>query len=685
MRNQQIYIDGVVMDIDDDTNVTLSMKSNLLVDVKSIESNHTYTVTLPKTIHNISTLDFPVLPSYNTAFPFKLHHCRYYRNGLEVIADGRATVLNVGDRIEISIYWGLFPALTKLQEEDVSLNGLEDDAHLMFYRENAPDNYSDSIDRGYFYASYVPFQHDAENDDWAGRQDIDTPSKVSAGSSTGGTFGSNTGSSVGLNKKGTLQPSVTVNWVLGLIRNQCGVTFTWDSVSKAYIDTLAIPLIQRKADEKTLTGELNITFDNMTRALGKMSFTVNSIISAFGETVGEKTDKLTVKAGCTVYLSISATWGWDASNSKPQGRRSFTLSDGSTMTVDMYSYPNTRIIVTVVSEHEDGASEDSYTKTYLVGVDNQYITSDSTSMKDGRFVHTMSGSGKIELQENDVITFTLENTSGKVLKGMTMTNGKATGDLGESSDVPYGGLFPIAKNLPDVPVLDFIKTLCLLTGTFPRQVQDGKQVTMARYSILAENKTKAVDWSGKLIPMGRENVPRNMEFSNSDGNFCRHNRYKWKEDDTVKGSYDADFILDNDTFDYEKDVWTLPFAASDADRIPILTPIVWSGQGKDMTYTGGEYNECKDRITNIIEKDGKASLSFNIDLQKLIDEGFKPIKESLEHPRVVTEYFMLTDIDLIGWNDIIPVYLSQYGAYFAVLEMKASDNYTEVKLLKIYV
>ena len=52
MKDQQLYIDGVLVDIDDKTKITLDIKSNLLRDISKLTSNSTYTVKLPKTVHN---------------------------------------------------------------------------------------------------------------------------------------------------------------------------------------------------------------------------------------------------------------------------------------------------------------------------------------------------------------------------------------------------------------------------------------------------------------------------------------------------------------------------------------------------------------------------------------------------------------------------------------------------------
>ena len=56
MIDQRLYIDGVLMDLSESTDVVLDIKSNLFRDVTKMTSNYTYTILLPRTVHNLSVL-----------------------------------------------------------------------------------------------------------------------------------------------------------------------------------------------------------------------------------------------------------------------------------------------------------------------------------------------------------------------------------------------------------------------------------------------------------------------------------------------------------------------------------------------------------------------------------------------------------------------------------------------------
>ena len=44
MIDQQLYIDGVLMDLPENTDVVIDIKSNLFRDVTKMTSNYTYTI-----------------------------------------------------------------------------------------------------------------------------------------------------------------------------------------------------------------------------------------------------------------------------------------------------------------------------------------------------------------------------------------------------------------------------------------------------------------------------------------------------------------------------------------------------------------------------------------------------------------------------------------------------------------
>lgn len=928
------------MDMSEETAITLDIKSNLFRDITKMTANTTYTINLPKTAHNMAVLEFAGKPSTSSKYPYILHTARYFRNGLEIIRNGRASVLSVKETIEISIYWGLFQALATLQSSDLKLNELNCTKYLRFTKNNNPYTYEKAISEGVFYGRYETAAVKTSSEEWqgydrnvggnsdttyslvggkirtgtevgkyvsgevltdetyqcaiipfeagmratiskvlgmgdyrtwaildtnknvlsladdAGKTEVETypllPSPdpmlgtfVSAGAcianietsmametisirvraekagsveygalnketgettpwgtydvaagetefnvvkskpsgiliyikpsvdkminmalstgvaayylsdgklsqvhssgaysvkyksksmpidvdlqapataewlvinaikeySTGttilvksetesraisGTFdggGSFGGGSFGFADKGTIQPSVTAQYIIDLITAQTGVAFGWSNRAKEIIKGLAVPLITRKADAQTVVGSLEGTFFQ-TENLGILDFQLTSLSEVFdGLEIGHRYSQLNVKIACTMIFDVQMNWSWDASNARPNGHVGSSY-EGSTEYNGVYNYEPCYVEIKVVSKHTSTQEESEYTKTYIAGKEidednasfRRYITDYDSDKVNGRFIHLAAGRGEIELEDGDIVTFEFKHYGKGVLRGLRGYNGRISASISQSDEVPYGGNFPIGKNLPDIKVTDFLKCICILTSTFPSQRFIGETLTFADIVNLWEDKAQAVDWTKKLIPSEASNHPRQTDFSVED--YCQHNIYKWKEDDTVYQQHDADMTIDNKTLEYTQDVCTLPFAATDGNRIPIYE---WESKQSNFdrttitTQVATKYKACKDRIVNLTKNDaGYAELAFNINLQDIFDNKLKKLRKTVANPHQITERFNLSDLEILNFDETKPVYIAQYGAYFAVLEVKTtSSGYCEVTMIEL--
>lgn len=938
MTDQQLYIDAILMDMSEESAITLDIKSNLFRDITKMTANTTYTINLPKTAHNMAVLEFAGKPSTSSKYPYIFHTARYFRNGLEIIHSGRASVLSVKETIEISIYWGLFQALATLQSSDLKLNELNCTKYLRFTKNNSYDTYEKAISDGVFYGRYETARVEDYSEEWqgydrnlgrnsdnyyklgvgkiltgtetgkyvsgdrvldeaykctiipftagmratidrvlgkgnyrtwaildsnknvmsladdAGKTELETrpvlfaPDPmlgmfVSAGAcianletsvaietisirvraekagsveygalnketgettpwgtyeisaageaeinvvkskpsgllvyikpsvdkmismsistsvaayyisdgklsqvqasgeysvkytsesepidvdlqapataawliinamqeySTGDTVTvtNNTERSARANgmqtysddenilsssDHGTVQPSVTVQYILDLIAVQTKVSFGWSEQAKEIIKGLAVPLVTRKAGEQSVVGSLEGRFQNRTRVGDPpLQFQLSKVSEAFANS--STTDwysQLEVKIACTMVFDVQMNWTWNASD---LNAAVYLIEEiGYVSTEYGFKYPPCYIEIKVVSVHTSDQEESEYTKSYIVGVQpdddgNMWVKNSKRDMVDGRFIHLIAGRGEIELAEGDIVTFTAKNLRGNRLFDLQLYNGLLSASIKQSDEVPYEGNFPIGKNLPDIKVTDFLKCICILTSTFPSQRFIGGTLSFVDIVSLWETKVQAVDWTKKLIPSEASNHPRQTDFSVED--YCQHNIYKWKEDDTVYQQHDADMTVDNETLEYTQDVITLPFAATNGNRIPIyewedVNVIVGDTTIKKRKAT--KYKACKDRIVNLTKNDaGYAELAFNIDLQDIFDNKLKNLRKTIANPHHIVERFNLSDLEILDFDETKPVYLAQYGAYFAVLEIKTTNSgYCEVTMIEL--
>jgi hypothetical protein len=72
----------------------------------------------------------------------------------------------------------------------------------------------------------------------------------------------------------------------------------------------------------------------------------------------------------------------------------------------------------------------------------------------------------------------------------------------------------------------------------------------------------------------------------------------------------------------------------------------------------------------------RAALKFDLDMDNILKTKYRKLKESLQSAKVIKERVMLSDVDLLNFDERVPVYLAQYGAYFAVTEIKQADTGT---------
>ena len=76
---------------------------------------------------------------------------------------------------------------------------------------------------------------------------------------------------------------------------------------------------------------------------------------------------------------------------------------------------------------------------------------------------------------------------------------------------------------------------------------------------------------------------------------------------------------------------------------------------------------------------------FDINMQDIIDTKYRNIVDSLQQVKLITETIHIRDLELIRFDETKPIYLAQYGSYFAIIEIKAEETgLAEVTMLQLY-
>lgn len=679
MSENRLYIDNVLVDIDENTDITMEIKSNLFRDVSSLVSNTTYTVKLPKTVNNQGILAHVDKAESSDSFPFILHTARYFHGGVEVIHDGRAVVLSVtSEAIEISIIWGIFSKYTDLISKGTKLNELESTDRILFNAVNTPYTYANAEKADYFYANYDVMVHDTTTDyTWkAGEVRIspesdfvDYSSAVNGAIISSGGFGGTVSNIDGA----FLHPLVKVEWLLNLIESNTGIKFKFSGDALEYIKTLIIPLIEKKANELTLDEKFGANIE-ATDTKGTLNIDITTASDLFKESTGTVTE-LNVVSDADVIIDINAEWSFEiTSSNNPSSSRS-TTKNGVTTSWDGYTINNPYILVI-------GVTSGSTTDQYVMGVNASKFTVWVPAGYKGVVRDKYKGYGKISVKKDSKIQLrwvSMGEITNTHFYGGTM---KATVTTGEY--VTAGSYFPIAYNLPKIKVIDFIKFLCAVTGTYPLQMSDDGVVEFVSISTVWNNISKAIDWTEKLIASGTDNKPKSMEFK--VGSYAQHNYYKWKDDDDVTGDYDGDVVISNDSLDSERTVIEFPFAACDNNNVPMYTKGDATLNTDGTTSTSSpSYNACSDRIMRLSEDSNSNAIAiFDINMQSILNEKYTELTKTLQMAKVVKEKMRLSAIEIVNFDETIPIYLAQYGRYYAVTEIKTdSDGNAEVTMLQL--
>ena len=122
-------------------------------------------------------------------------------------------------------------------------------------------------------------------------------------------------------------------------------------------------------------------------------------------------------------------------------------------------------------------------------------------------------------------------------------------------------------------------------------------------------------------------------------------------------------------------VINFPFAATEGNFIA-------SYEADDSVIN---VRKTEPRLLTLFENENAdAAGMFDLAMNDILGTKYAHLAATLQDINIITETFVLSDFELLNFDETIPVYLKQYGAYFAVLEIKSSKaGIAEVQMLKL--
>lgn len=227
-------------------------------------------------------------------------------------------------------------------------------------------------------------------------------------------------------------------------------------------------------------------------------------------------------------------------------------------------------------------------------------------------------------------------------------------------DISKDNRFPLQGNLPDIKQWDFIKACVAMYGWVP-VIQDGA-LHFGTYEEVTDT-ARAYDWTAK-VDMG-DGEPQELSYT-LDG-WAQRNILEFQEDTLLGFDPNAELVIDDRTLEESRDLYKLPFAAS--------------MQSEAQHYKVKDDNTVEDvdiqpRIFNVGLGLQGQTLYFedNMHGQGLIDAHYTRLQALIRKPVALTVDIRLHEIDLATLDLTRPVYLGQFGRYYAILKIQTSDT-----------
>lgn len=243
----------------------------------------------------------------------------------------------------------------------------------------------------------------------------------------------------------------------------------------------------------------------------------------------------------------------------------------------------------------------------------------------------------------------------------------------EGLNIAKDNRFPLEGNLPDVGQWEFVKACAALYGLVP--IIRGDVLHFHDYDGLLDL-ADAYDWSAK-VDQPRDGMPDEVAFTVSG--WTQDNAIVWAKDKGEPLPFDPDVHVEVEdaTLKASRDWLKLPFAASNG-------PAAIHYQAKEDGTV--ETLDMEPRIFSFGLGLNGVQLSFPA---AMYGEGLKAayygrVQEIMRRPVSIVANIRLHEIDLATLDLARPVYLRQFGGYFAITKIQTSDSdLCKVELIKL--
>lgn len=443
-------------------------------------------------------------------------------------------------------------------------------------------------------------------------------------------------------------PVVSAKWLLDRIQSQFGVNLLFPSDKQDVLQSLKIPLLKKEDAQKHVdANRVTLTLNGLKKTDGALrvyQLMFYGLVSSYY--VEYYSDSVLISAFKPKFNNMQLNYSIDCkliyvgSAYKNGGYLDIVDAD----TGEIIDQVNAFEVIDRGNENYEchfkkDLSLEPYDKTIYISTTVSKTGDDSVSL--------VSGSITLEAKVSEV-----------------------GADIGE-----YNKFF-IIPNLPSIKLIDFVKSIAYMLGVFavPGENND---IRFISFDTVIENKSNAVDWSGRVLFNDYGDVARNISYQLND--FTQKNWFRYKEDDNVTENYDSFIAVENRALDYERDAVSLPFSACDTLGGVASIPLYSYNDDGELEYDSG----MNPRIV-LYDSETHSGVFYPLRWEELIRQHYASYQEVVRQPKVIKELVLLSAPELAVLDLLKPVYIRQYGSYFAIVKVKTKENnICEVELLKI--
>lgn len=631
----KLYINNQPIDLGEEVEIYLTFRSNIMGDADGIMGNNSATIKVPNTEQNARTLEYAHIVATKTTFPYRVHKADLYRNGLPLVNKATIYLLSANaTEFELALAWGASEGLLQMAEAGDELPALAEQWDLRQWWQNV-DDLNDQPTRRFPEAVYG-FSRSI------------------------------------FNTKYWYHPVVTFRELLDAIMQRYSLSLDLSPATEERIADLGMVVATSETPSEEWYGRLSFPESGKTYKEVVLNSIVQTATSYMDGSISLKDDVSITKIDINITSKVYPNM--------------YVPMDTLTLLLDC-----ARLNVGIMKEGDSDITPFlELSPTSVVPTANLFEWNVTFAYKEEDNLET--------LNKGDRLVFQLSYmpTPAQSSEESLFTYGSLTEESGISSDseatlmlkrgsISKGEEYYITRNLPKVEIMDFFKGVLNILGLFI--YTQGEQIIIRSYTELFQRKAEAQDWSTRLI-MSESGIDDEQDFSLDEYYQVNHLTY---ENDDVNKQMNGSFTVDNATLEHEGNLIELPFESYGVventlkpglARLPFYKMTKGEGDTWKPSTEEGDISSDKMYVGNItpcnyLSREG-------LDWPSLLNNYYADIVKSIQQARYITAKFYFDTLALQKIDLGTPVYLSQYAAYFAIIEIKTKKlNIAEVKLLKI--